>query len=314
MKDRPHDLDGSPPRIILCAIADDDHLQDVVATGRALARTGRFRALFAHVAAPAVRLRSAPASAGAAGSGVRGAPPPISGIEDLREDARQSGLDLLREAGIDEDESILAVGTPASELNRLAAEHDAALIVAGSDRRGELATTLTGSVSRELARDGACSVLFARSSVLPGAGGPIVCGIDITGEQPLRPAVCGAQLALLLDDSLVLAHVLTGRRLARAAAEPVTLPVVFKPGARQRDLARCVLEAVPGLPQGSVENVVLDGSSVAADLDRFAAARHADLLVVGCRGAGLVQRALEGSVSAELLRNGRRPLVIVPPG
>lgn len=303
--------DVAAPRTVLCAVADDDHLQHVVAAGRALARTGSFRARFVHVAAPAVRVQTAAGSA--AGAGSSAAPLPSSSIEELTEHARQAALDVLHDAGIDEEEAVIVVGDPVTEINRLAAEHDAALIVAGSDRRGALASAIVGNVSRKLARTGACPVLFARGNLLPGVGGPVVCGIDLDDEQAIRPAVHAAELALLMNRSLVLVHVLTDAPLVPGAAGPVLTPTVLKPTRRQRDYARRVLDAVRLLPEESIENVILEGGSVASELDRFAASRRADLLVVGSGAGRAVQRALQGSVSLELLRNGRRPLVIVPP-
>lgn len=299
-------------RVALCAVADDDHLQDVVATGRALQRSVGWWPLFVHVATPAVRLRVPVGFAAGPGSAGEGALPLDSTVDDLAEHARDAGVELLQRAGIAETESVVVVGDPVAEINRLVCEHEAALVVVGSHRRGGLASAVSGSVSQELSRRGACPVLIARSSALPSGGGPIVCGIDAADERTIEPAVRAGKLALSMNRSLILVHVAVAERRALGAA-PVRAPSLLKPTARQQAHARRVLDAVSGLPRESIETVAVEGTSIAVALDQFAAERRADLLVVGCRGSGVVRRTLEGSVSLDLLRNGRRPLVIVPP-
>lgn len=313
MGDATPNVDGR--RIVLCAVADDDHLQNVVAAGRALALTASFRVLFVHVAAPAVRLRTPAGFAGEGGSHASELAPPSSNIGDLREQARRAGRDLVRGAGIAEEESIVAAGEPVVEINRLAVEHGAALVVVGSHGRGSISSALVSSVSRKLARDGACPVFVARSRVLPCQGGPVVCGIDVHDDDghATGPAVHAARLARLMDRPLVLVHVLVADQRLRRAAETMLAPVALKPTQRQRSHGERVRDAA-GLPRQSLENIVLEGASVASALDRFAAGRRADLLVVGCRPRGIVERALEGGALTDLLRNGRQPLVIVPPG
>jgi len=302
------------PRVVLCAVTDDDHLQDVVATGRALQASGAFAARFVHVAAPAVHLRAPLGFAGVGGSPAAGPHPLGSSLDELGDHAREAGIELLQRAGVEEDGSIVVVGEPVAELNRLAAAHDAALVVVGSHRRGgALTTALGGSVSHRLSRTGACPVLVARGGALPGAGGPVVCGIRVGDEHATDAAIRAGELAVALGGRLILVYVLPGERLLPAAAGPALTPAVLRPSRRQRQHAREVLDAVSELSERSVDNVVVDGSSIAADLDSFAASRRADLLVVGCRGAGVLRRTLEGSVSRDLIRSGRQPLVVVPP-
>lgn len=308
-------------RVVLCAVADDDHLQDVVATGRALERSGSFRPLFVHVAEPAIRLSSPFGfAAGSASSACAALPsasatlPLSSTFDDLAQEARDAAIEFLQQAAIGADESIIAAGDPVTEINRLGAEHDAQLVVVGSHRRGLLSSALAGSVSRSLARRGILPVLIAHGSALPCTGGPVVCGVDVADDRAIIPAIRAAQLALSMNRSLVLVHVLTGERLLPPAAGWVLTPTMLRPSERQRELERRVADAVGGLPKHAVENLVIDGSSVADDLERFALDRRADLIVVGCRAGGVVRRSLGGSVSWALLRNARRPLVIVPQG
>jgi nucleotide-binding universal stress UspA family protein len=84
-----------------------------------------------------------------------------STFDDLADDAREAAMQLLQRAGIGDDESIIAIGDPVDETNRLVAEHEAMLVIVGSHRRGTFSSALIGSVSRELARHGSCPVLVA---------------------------------------------------------------------------------------------------------------------------------------------------------
>lgn len=149
---------------------------------------------------------------------------------------------------------------------------------------------------------------------MPCGAGPVVCGLRVDDEHATETAIRAGELALALDRRLILVYVLPGERLLPAAAGPVLTPIVLRPSFRQRQHAKEVLDAVSELSEPSIENVVVDGSSIADDLDNFSASRRgADLPVVGCRGAGALRRTLEGSVSLDLMGNGRQPLVIVPP-
>ena len=301
-------------RVILCALGDDDRLQDVVATGRALSEAGRFRPLFVHVAAPPIRLPPPLGTTGGSSSNVRGADPLSGSFEELVEQGAEDGVRLLRGAGIVEDESIVVTGDAVAQLNRLAEERDAALVVVGAARHGTLSGTLLGSVPHALVRDGARPVLIARGNRLPALGGPVVCGVDAsTGESARRTVAHAAGLASSMGRRLILVHVLSNPPLPPGAG-PVLTPVALEPTARERAAARRALEDLGRrLPAEAIETVVVSGTSVAACLDDVADERAADLLVVGRRARGPVRSAIGGSVSLELLRHARLPLVIVPP-
>ena len=116
---------------ILCAIADDECLDDVVATGRVLAATGGLRPVFVHVGQVA-RLAPSPigfgVGAGAAATASLQCTP--------AQQARDVGAALVEAADLWDDPTIIATGDPATELDRLGQEHDAALVVAGTRGRG----------------------------------------------------------------------------------------------------------------------------------------------------------------------------------
>jgi hypothetical protein len=101
---------------------------------------------------------------------------------------RRAALDLLAGAGVDQEEALIAVGDPLSDISRLAAEHDAALVVVGSRRRGALSTPLLGSGARDLARSGVrpCSSRVAASCPTP-QGRWSVASTSMARTQPFPP-------------------------------------------------------------------------------------------------------------------------------
>ena len=301
------------PQTILCAVTDDDRLQDVVASGRAIAACTGSRALFVHVAEPAVAW-PAPLGYGG-GAAAPGLPPdPLSGtFAEISQHAREAGRGLLADAGVSPDEAVVVSGHPVNELNRLAVEHDALLVVAGTHRRGLLARTVLGSTSRALARQGARPVLIARSTIVPSTGGPVICGVDTDAPDGSRAAEHAARLAAAMQRSLVLVHVVCPAPSA-VMAGPVGAPIAVAPTGLEKGKAERALKAVARrLDSADIETVVVTGRSPAARLDEFARGRRADLLIVGCSARGGVRAVLDGSTSLNLLRHGQRPLVVVPP-
>jgi nucleotide-binding universal stress UspA family protein len=240
-------------RTILCAIADDDRLQDVVDTGRVMAATGRLRPVFVHVGRAAA-LAPAPVGFGVGEGAAATAHVPQSPADQ----AREVGAALVEAAGLWDDPAIVATGDPVTELERIGSERDAALVVAGTHGRGLLAGVLHGSVSRGLARTGSRPVLLVRREAVPGLGGPVVCAVDLATKHHVATAAHAARLAEWTERPLVLVHVL---RMDLA-------PVAGGPGRRARparalgpraEAAREALEALAaGLPAEDVECAVLD--------------------------------------------------------
>lgn len=294
-----------PSSTVICAVADDDRVHDVVATARALAERGGLRPLFAHVAEPAF-----PAHAGALGPGP--GPPLPADVEALRERALADGRRLLAGAGLGDADSLVVVGDAAVELDRLAVERDAALVIVGTHRRGALARMVAGSVSRALIERGSRPVLVARDASLPRGEGPVIAAVDTLDDDAAGDALgVAAWLAGRLRRPLLLATVLGARQVA-AAAGPLAPPPVSVTDSERRAATRA-LERLAERPElADAEIVALEGTPIGARLDELASARGADLLVVGGPRHGLLRRMLEGSVALGLARTRGRPLVVVP--
>jgi nucleotide-binding universal stress UspA family protein len=123
--------------------------------------------------------------------------------ETRAQQGREVGAALVEAADLWDDPTIIATGDPATELERIDQEHDAALVVAGTHGRGLVSGTLHGSVSRSLARSGSRPVVLVRRGVVPCLGGPVVCGVDLAADHHVRTAAHAARLAACTDRPLV---------------------------------------------------------------------------------------------------------------
>jgi len=92
--------------------------------------------------------------------------PPTPPVEEAEVEAALTRLDGLRtELEVPRTEVVALQGAPAAELDRLAAERGAELLVVGYRGGGALRTVLTGSVSLELARGEGCPVVVVGPEV-----------------------------------------------------------------------------------------------------------------------------------------------------
>jgi nucleotide-binding universal stress UspA family protein len=90
------------------------------------------------------------------------APVPAAVVDDTEREAARDALEAVAaEAGAPHAELVLLQGVPCQELDRFAAERDAAMIVVGCRGHGNLHAALTGSVSLDLARGEGCPVVVA---------------------------------------------------------------------------------------------------------------------------------------------------------
>ena len=275
------------PPLAVCAVDDDEHVEDVVAVARWLEACGAFTPRYLHVRG--VSVAGVPQAAAT--------PPDDSAVATLVPDAP---IEVL-------------AGDTAAALERRADELGAALFVVGSRGRGALSCALTGSVSRRLATKGTLPVLVAPRGSAPEPGdGPVVCGVTRPLAHAQRVARAAAGLARRLERPLLLVMVVPDtveeRMLAGAGRHTAHWEL-----AADRELGEAFLGRVAewlDVPDG-VSQRVLVGSPPAVLADVGHEQRSA-LLVVGCRGLGLLGTMMDASVSRTLIRHACRPLVVVP--
>jgi len=201
----------------------------------------------------------------------------------------------------------LTGSSPARALTELADELGASLIVVGSTHRGLLGRVMPGTTADNLLTGAGCPVVVAPRDKSAGTTAAIEeIGVGYDG---------GPEAELALDLAAVWArHLKAKLRLIGVVSDPgpliaeVVSPVAYADGLRI-GLTKALAAAVEPIGELEVETELATGkpSEVLAD-----ATVGLDLLVLGSRGYGPVDRALLGSVSTKVIRSAACPVVVVP--
>jgi nucleotide-binding universal stress UspA family protein len=204
----------------------------------------------------------------------------------------------------------VALGTPASEILRYAEREQAALIVVGLRRHGIADRVLRDETTLMVARRARGVVMGVVPSLL-GLPRLAVVAVDF-GPASIRAA--RAALDVLAPPT---------------PAQPSSLRLVYVDragsGVRERSEGEAVVEqlgvaaafeqlaAELTVPPGvTVESVVRRGTP-AEELLSYVEAVNADLLAVGSLRHERVERWLLGSVTTEVIRDGRCSVLVIPP-
>lgn len=211
----------------------------------------------------------------------------------------------LREIGPEASDWQVEVeyGRPSNEIVNKARDLNAQLIVIGLVHHGMMDRILDGDTVQEVVRQCHVPVLLV-SPTWKARPTRAVFAVDFS-PQSMRAARAG--LRLVGDGSKIfLVHVrpsvtvFDGMGMWEEEYEQAATTLLEK-------FAES-LNAPSGI---EVEQVTLSGSPSAALLS-FANKTEADLIVIGTRGLGLIQRILLGSVATRVLRHSTRSLLIVP--
>ena len=220
-------------------------------------------------------------------------------VEELwRTRARAALAEVAAPGG---ETAVLAEGDPRTEILRLVREQGARLLLIGSAAREPLERIMQGSLSAELVREASCPVLVLTDAAEPRDEGPILAGYD-GSQHSLRAARHAAALATVLHRDLVLLHVV-------APGESRVRPDEELARELQAAASTCVSDAGVRLQAA----VAVDHGEPAERLLHAATARGASLLVVGNRGRNALAAAVLGSVSALVVRQADRPVVVAGP-
>ncbi len=281
MAERPH------PTSLVCAV-DGDTPADALWFAAELARGLRTRLVLAHALDPA------------------DADPRPGHLRASRSE-QDRALGIVHRAarmlppGTTADERVL-LGTGLQSLLDTSRRERAELIVVGSRGLGPLASALMGSFSRELVRRSTCPVAVVPPGPTAGRPGAVVCGVDAS-ERATEVGRLGASLARRLGDRLLIAHS-SEQHYAGGRA-----PLAFHPS--EARAAEALVIRVAAAAGGAPDTLLLDGAP-AHELEALAHRERARMIVVGSRGLGNLRSILLGSVSSELMRVARRPVVILP--
>ncbi len=234
--------------------------------------------------------------------------------EELVANARRGADDRLRETigtlALERAEVVVREGEPADQLQALATERGADVIVVGPhhDRTG--VWRLIGGTAQRIARRSRVPVLVARG--LPDhPPRNIIVPVD---ESELTEPVLrwAAALARRYEARLTAVHVVSDS-LMGALRIGGTEPEIRGASANLVESAeiwlRDQLVAANALA-GDVQRRVLVGDA-AHEILTLAQADDADLVVMGRSGSGRVGELILGSVANSVLRNGSGPLFLV---
>ena len=226
----------------------------------------------------------------------------------------ESQLERIRAGGGVVKEAHLRRGPAAGEIAALAGELDAALVVLGTRGTGAMERLMLGSVSEEVARISPCPTLVVAGG--EGAWPPrrVVVGDDLSGEAE-RAGELAARIGGLFGASglLVLgfpspASFAHAEAFAVASRARVSESMFGVGGELLRERAVRLEEMLgkrPGIKvsAGDAAELILE----AAGEDGGPA-----LAAVGSRGLDALRRLALGSVSTNVLRAARVPVLIFP--
>jgi len=249
------------------------------------------------------------------------APPALPALPDLEHGVRQTAVRAAQGAVAEarallpssdaSDDGVLE-GAARDTIVRTAADWAADLVVVGARGLGAVKEFLLGGVSHGVARHAPCPVLVCR-------GAPRQVRV-ITIAHDGSPGAAGA---LKLVSGLRLPHHAHLRVVG--VADPVRYPatapgilgaalhhaIAQVEGERKAALEKQLQPAVNELWNrvATVDMSVVVGSP-AWEILRYADVTETDLLVMGARGMGTMERLLLGSVSESVLRQASIPVLI----
>jgi len=238
-------------------------------------------------------------------------------LQERGERLKAEALDAL--SGRDEVEAIsVPAPSPARELDRIAGERDAVMVVLGSTHRGALGRLVPGTVADRLLAGGRCPVAVAPRGFAPSADRLRLrrFGVAFDGSPEARVALAeAARLALAADASLDLLAVVNPAMPAElpwAAQGYAALTVSPRITRQQVDhmwscAEKAVQDLVPDVVRATIH--VVEGLPTEVLLQR---SKQFDLLLVGSRGYGPLGRVLMGSVSTTLVRECTCPVIVTP--
>jgi len=206
----------------------------------------------------------------------------------------------------------MAVGRPAEAILRVVREVRADMLVVGTRGRKGVARMFLGSVAEALAKVAPCPVAVVREFHQASTGiGPLLAPTDFS-EGAADAARTAARLARRLGIRLVLLHILP-EVVARRGDDPkARRRAELKLRREAENRLRAVIETLD-LDSGQGESMLMTGVDTAGIL-HVAQKIHAGCIVMGTRGLTGLPRVLLGSVTDQVLRQARCPVLVVPPG
>ena len=285
------------PQPIIVGSDGSEHARDALALGRALAETLETRLIVVIAYTPEQWLW-APGTA----------EPMDSSEQQLQVSQAQAALSGL--AGVE----VRTVASPsaAGALHSEAERERAQIIVVGSTHRGTIGRVLLGTVTTEVLDAASCAVAVAPAGL---ATQPIrfsTLGVGFDDTPPAHDALNVARLLAVrvgAELRLIWAAHLETRALPRAFTSYLQPNYFREIRAEVED--RLERAAAPIREEVHVASKIVSGQTANALVKQSA---HLDLLVLGSRGYGPLDRVLLGSISRRVMNDARCPVLVVPRG
>lgn len=242
------------------------------------------------------------------------------GSRDALDELLQAEADVLRDAGLDVRPEIRE-GHAAAQIVAAAAAHDVDLIIVGSHGRTGYKRFFLGSVSTQVMQSADRSVLVVRDPRDPDGDHPappssatkrprrLLLGFD--GSAPsLRAVELCAGLALDDRDAVHLLTVLPTIHLYRQDIRQV-MGVVWQ---QRRAAETAALQAAAARfdhTASEISTAIVEASDVGQAILDAAETFDADLIVLGHKGGGAIERFLLGSVTPKVAHHSPISVLVV---
>jgi len=210
-------------------------------------------------------------------------------------------------------EADVAIGDPKSEIIRIAEEWGADLLVLGARGLSRFKRFLLGSVSLSVARHAPCPVLVVKGR--PRKLGSVLVATD-GSEDSFRAIRFLQSLPLPRQTRLRLLGVVEPLRYPVSAPKVLRgqlVAMIREVESRRRGELEKVLERAAAQLDQKITRVTraTPTGDPASTIVATAAAHDVDLIVVGARGRGGMERLLLGSVSESVLGHAQCAILIV---
>jgi nucleotide-binding universal stress UspA family protein len=242
------------------------------------------------------------------------------GSEARAERIAAEGADHARAAGFDAEPAAVRASPNAwRTLLAKADEIDASVVVLGSRGLGAVKSALLGSVSSGTLHHSRKPVLVVPAQAADTPNSFSVLGFD--GSEPARGAVSAAAELLSVKKAVITTVWIPYTTVSAAGVAGAPASIVTG-GVEQldREIAeRARRTAEDGARLASEHGLQASAeareatSNASAALLHFAKEQRAAALVVGSHGRGGIGATVLGSVSAQLVHNADRPVLVVPP-
>ncbi len=224
-------------------------------------------------------------------------------FKDMEEALKRHGMDI---------ESTVELGNPASEILKAAAFYNVSMIVMGCHGKGLLEEVMLGSVSDQVVKESKVPVLVVRCKVLEGIKEENVEEYSAESFKrilfPVDFSFCSTRaldFVRRLKDAgsreVMLAHVVDNRYLFPYRAKQAKVEAEKRLEVYRKELEERGMKAKVKVPVG----VPLD------ELIRLADKEDSSLIVMGSHGKSFVREVFLGSVSENMIRQAKIPVLVV---